>query len=576
MKHFYILLLLLGTAVYSQWSADPSQNTRVTDGGLLPQMISDGSGGAFIVYQDSPALLRQVWVQRLDRFGYVQFSENGTRISSADRYQTPYYYLVSDSLGGVIVLFEELHGNANSHQNYDAIYAQRIDSSGTKLWGDAGIELSPYVEGRQKAAISACSDSENGALVFWTEDADSNGVYELRAQRITSDGRLVWADSGIVVTNNFVFNHRTNRNPAVNVGGGHTIIFYAENSGENLKLQKLNGKGEFLWNDGVDIYSLGRLLRCNICDNNKGGAIVSGVRREFDGVSVKHIMRAQRISSDGQTLWGEKGITITEKTDEQTHYPEIACDIGSNTYFVWRDRRSGDFNVYSQKLNLFGTPLWETDGITISEFESRKSISDNGIASLLDGSNILIWRDMRIEGGGLYGQKLDSTGIRVWDKSDIPISIRNDHQKAHKVISVFDGGAITCWYEIGTGSGWGIFAQQVSRNGNLGEVLTTSVSQPQKLSLPSQYTLHQSYPNPFNGEMVIRYEIPTSNYVTLKIYDVTGKEVKTLVNKNQLPGVYRVKWNGISKKGGNMASGIYLYQLCAGNYVKNRKAILVK
>lgn len=137
----FILLFLTVATASAQWSSDSSENTRVTNGGLLPQIITDGTGGAYIVYQDSPALLRQVWVQWLDRFGFVRFPENGMRISSADRNQTPYYYLVSDNAGGIIVLFEQLHlvGDPGDEMTFNAIYAQRMDHFNNNWFGAAGF-----------------------------------------------------------------------------------------------------------------------------------------------------------------------------------------------------------------------------------------------------------------------------------------------------------------------------------------------------------------------------------------------------------------------------------------------------
>ena len=252
-------------------------------------------------------------MQRLDKFGYVRFPDNGIRISNADRNQTPYYYLVSDSAGGVIVLFEELHlvGDPLDEVTYNAIHAQRIDSSGTKLWGDAGIEIFPFVEGERKSSLSACSDGENGAFVFWGEDADSNGAFELRAQRVTADGQFAWPDTGIVVTDTFTSLSVSTPNPTVSDGASNAIILYSDSSGMDFhtKLQKLSVVGEFLWGEGVSIFQVGR----HTITDNFGGVIVAGVRQEFDGISVKFIVGAQRTDGSGQVLWGLEGVEIADK-----------------------------------------------------------------------------------------------------------------------------------------------------------------------------------------------------------------------------------------------------------------------
>ena len=89
--------------------------------------------------------------------------------------------------------------------------------------------------------------------------------------------------------------------------------------------------------------------------------------------------------------------------------------------------------------------------------------------------------------------------------------------------------------------------------------------------LPKEFTLYQNYPNPFNPITKIKYDLPNQAHVTLKIYDILGREVTTLVNDSKPAGRYEVEFNGIK-----FASGIYLYKLQAGNYTSVKKMILVK
>ena len=96
------------------------------------------------------------------------------------------------------------------------------------------------------------------------------------------------------------------------------------------------------------------------------------------------------------------------------------------------------------------------------------------------------------------------------------------------------------------------------------------VENPDK-NIPIDFRLLQNYPNPFNPATTINFSIPVSARVTLKIFDVLGREVKTLVDKEMNPGNYSVHWNA-----GNFASGIYLYRLKADNYMQTRKLVLLK
>jgi hypothetical protein len=88
---------------------------------------------------------------------------------------------------------------------------------------------------------------------------------------------------------------------------------------------------------------------------------------------------------------------------------------------------------------------------------------------------------------------------------------------------------------------------------------------------PTEFYLSQNYPNPFNPTTKIKFTISDLRFTTLKVYDVLGREVTTLVNEEKQPGVYEVEFNA-----GNLASGIYYYQLKAGEFLETKKMILTK
>ena len=97
--------------------------------------------------------------------------------------------------------------------------------------------------------------------------------------------------------------------------------------------------------------------------------------------------------------------------------------------------------------------------------------------------------------------------------------------------------------------------------------------------LPLKFELSQNYPNPFNPTTTIKYTIPfvktlhatSLQSIQLKIYDVLGREVATLVNRKQQPGNYEVSFNAVG-----LASGIYFYRLTAGNKISVKKMMLIK
>ncbi|HSW55229.1 MAG TPA: T9SS type A sorting domain-containing protein, partial [Ignavibacteriaceae bacterium] len=90
-------------------------------------------------------------------------------------------------------------------------------------------------------------------------------------------------------------------------------------------------------------------------------------------------------------------------------------------------------------------------------------------------------------------------------------------------------------------------------------------------TLPVAYSLEQNYPNPFNPSTTIRYQIPKEGMVTLKVYDILGAEVATLVNEEKIAGRYEVNFNASS-----LASGVYIYRLNVNDYVSVKKMVLLK
>lgn len=102
-----------------------------------------------------------------------------------------------------------------------------------------------------------------------------------------------------------------------------------------------------------------------------------------------------------------------------------------------------------------------------------------------------------------------------------------------------------------------------------------------RIQSPLAFRLEQNYPNPFNPSTTINFVIPKSSFTNLKVYDVLGREVATLVNEEKPAGTYEVTWNtvnlpsGVSAKGG-YASGVYFYQLKAGDFTQTKKLILMK
>ncbi|RPI61186.1 MAG: T9SS C-terminal target domain-containing protein, partial [Ignavibacteriales bacterium] len=122
---------------------------------------------------------------------------------------------------------------------------------------------------------------------------------------------------------------------------------------------------------------------------------------------------------------------------------------------------------------------------------------------------------------------------------------------------------------------------KVYTNGGVKEIVLTGIGKDNTVNVedenftPFVFALEQNYPNPFNPSTTIQYAISNRQFVTLKVYDLIGKEIATLVNEYKPAGSYEVEFNSASSIK-NLASGIYFYRLQAGDYVKTKKMTLLK
>jgi photosystem II stability/assembly factor-like uncharacterized protein len=161
------------------------------------------------------------------------------------------------------------------------------------------------------------------------------------------------------------------------------------------------------------------------------------------------------------------------------------------------------------------------------------------------------------------------------------IGIRNQTNSTSHILYTEDGGVnwteqncgnvgkINSIYFIDSNAGWAV--------GEGGTILKTttggvvSVEEGENDEIATSYYLSQSYPNPFNPSTKIRYSIPQSSNVIIKVFDILGNEIETLVDEEKSIGTYEITWYA-----NNLPSGVYFYRLQTGNFVETKKMVLLR
>ena len=238
------LLLFISASNFPQWSNDPNVNLQISPWGENPDACSDGSGGAFISWNNFSYYYSRVYLQYVNKFGYIQWNEPievggiGERKGGSK--------LLETSQGDAIIGFLcfSVYDTAGPHILYSGIpYLQRIDTNGNKLWGNEGIAVSlDTTKYFIYTDIILAEDSNNGVIVLWKFiNTVGESIEHLYLQRLSSNGDRLWGDKGILVaTNQDIWDALM-----VSDGEGGVIINYSTR--DDTINQRINPQGATLW-----------------------------------------------------------------------------------------------------------------------------------------------------------------------------------------------------------------------------------------------------------------------------------------------------------------------------------------
>jgi len=247
---------------------------------------------------------------------------------------------------------------------------------------------------------------------------------------------------------------------------------------------------------------------------------------------------------------------------------------------------SGQLYSVSVELNYAADAIKGSGKLRVSVCQDTSG-SIGGIPGALIGTPVDV-PFSQLVGGSWNEINMQGAGVPVTAGTDFQIVVEAASTSGDTLqISIDDGKTTptnrTSSYRIGTnGLNW--YNRADTNYGNVKArsyenlLLTASIAVPTAVietatqtNVPLRYGLEQNYPNPFNPSTTIRFQMPSKGFVTLKIYDIIGREVATLVNGFQEAGPHNVKFDA-----SNQPSGIYLYRITSGTYVETKKLVLIK
>lgn len=320
---------------------------------------------------------------------------------------------------------------------WEQIYLQKLDAGGNTLWAMNGVPI-PSLSAHN---FWMTSDGAGGAIVAWWDwrEGTNTNIY---AQRISSDGEIVWAQDGVTVCGA----EDNQYYPLVfSDGSGGAIVSWRDLRGgiEGAYAQRVGPSGNLLWAaDGVHVCSgpvLGWRGHESTSDGAGGGFFVWAVSlAEFSDIY------AQRIDSLGNPVWASEGIPVCTAVLNQQN-PTINSDGNGGAYIAWEDYRNGIYDdIYAQLINGNGTPAWDSDGIAV--YPSYGGKHNPQISSTKDGEAIV---SFGCGGSGLgsdiCAQKISADGDLLWETDGVVLCDEPGTQGWQKMIPDGDGGAIVAW-----------------------------------------------------------------------------------------------------------------------------------
>jgi hypothetical protein len=624
------VLILISQPLHAQYLDEGAEVCTAPSAQFVEDITSDGASGAVFVWEDGRNTWLNIYAQRLDAWGYPQWTDGGVAVYS-DTVQQQYPRVISDGAGGAIITWSDTRSGSY------VVYGQRIDATGAILWNTDGNPLSTG-NGWQRFSVPV-PDGAGGAIVLW--ESGIGAATDIYAQRIDGAGATQWAGAGNAVCT------ASGEQASIDAiaGGGVIAVWNDRRSGDgDIYAQRFDITGTALWTaDGVAVCSgADEQAHGGIADDGAGGAIIAWIDYRS---GVSYDIYAQRIDSFGVAQWAADGVLVPSRSGDAGDL-HVAPDGGGGFLYSWVSNDT----LFAGRVDQNGSPLWTTP------------LANGGIVSISNlipdaaGGAVIAWETA----GDIYGQRIDAGGDVVWSAGGEALCTAADNQRFPVAAPDGTGGLIAGWWDYRNSGGnpfeGDVYAARITGDGTYTATLLESHSafidesdivlewtlaaaeegitftirraeapetafesitgcvieragrsfrfrdagcraggryryrveieddegvrtlfETEILTVPAAGPLLlQNHPNPFNPSTEIGYRIVEDGPVTLDIFDIEGRLIVRLVDGYRTRGSHTVRWNGTGADGRSVGSGLYLYRLTTGKHRLSRKMAIMR
>lgn len=388
------------------------------------------------------------------------------------------------------------------------------------------------------------------------------------------------------------------------LGTSNPPSFLINTTLNSIQTEILNSNTTYYWR--IDCKNQYYTTEGEVWSFTTGNSIAdtSGYALQFDGIDdLLNCGNGSSLQITGNKITLEAWINVNEFKSQPFAGSVIVKDQGSNSSgYMIRCGGNGiiNFNIGNGSWHEISTPensvqlnRWHHvaavyDGSAMKIFiDGDLAAQSNGVFTIgnANNSNLLVGESPGFP-GRVFNGKIDE--VRIWNIARSQSQIQNTLNTilTSEYYSTPDSGLAGYWrMDEGTGQ-TAADLSVYSNNATLGTSVNPDASDPvwvevnllivnvedesKNKSLPISFSLSQNYPNPFNPNTVISYQLPVTSYATLKVYDILGNEIATLVNEEKMAGEYEVSFDASS-----LSSGVYFYQLRASSFIETKKMVLL-
>jgi len=546
-----IVVATFASTAYAQWQTNGVPLCTTGGQRYYPVSVSDGSGGAIVIWVDNRYNNWDIYAQRVNAAGVPQWMADGVAIGTGPSVFESYIRpaITPDGSGGAIVTWSSFYNNGEL-----TIRAQRVDASGALQWMPDGVFIG--VELWYLTSSVIVSDNAGGAIITWSDSQSGNHMF---AQRVNAAGVPQGTPGGVALATGA--GQQLSPGIVSDNSGGAIVTWTDTRSGtdHDIYAQRVNASGVPQWAaDGVALCTTANeQYNPKIASDGAGGAIVTWY--DYDIFDIY----AQRVNASGVAQWTVDGVALCNAAGVQGA-PVIVSDGSGGAIVTWHDARNASSEIYAQRVDAVGSPQWIADGVFICTAAWEQ---DHAIAILSDdlGGAIVAYFDDPAY--NIYAQRVNASGTLQWTANGIALCTAADVQRYPTIALDGLGGAIATWVDHRVFYSRDIYAQRVLASGTV----PTAVARP---TTGPSLIVGEIFPNPIAGTALLAIELTAPSTVRIDVFDVAGRRVRAMTLRDVVS--QRVEFDGRDDKGRSLPSGVYFSRVTANGSVLTRKMVIAR